>query len=182
MTGEAVHAIATVNDGADATESPWVVSAEERVRLSRIIAAMSDAGLPNEFLARLDEHARASRPVFRMAELWLAESDGPDREETIAHLSEMLDELTDEATQKPKVSFETLAERVLPSVLAHKKKLRELIDRHGGVSEVARRAGIPQPSLSRLLNDASRPRRATLYKIARALDVEESEIVGEWVR
>ena len=79
-------------------------------------------------------------------------------------------------------AFETLAERVLPSVVDHKKRLRDLIDRHGGVSEVARRAGIPQPSLSRLLNDASRPRRATLYKIARALDVEESEIVGEWVR
>jgi DNA-binding phage protein len=183
MSGRAVRAPRTAEAKTiEAPSAPHDLSAEETVLLSRIITAMSDRGLPAEFLVRLDEHARASRPVFRMASVWLGESDGPERDETIVHLQEMLDELADQPTSAPKVTFETLAERVLPSVLEHKKRLRDLIDRHGGVSEVARRAGIPQPSLSRLLNDASRPRRATLYKIARALDVEESEIVGEWAR
>jgi DNA-binding phage protein len=57
-----------------------------------------------------------------------------------------------------------------------------LIDRHGAITKVARKAGIPQPSLSRMLNSASMPRRTTLYKIAKALDLDESEIVTEWVR
>lgn len=184
MSGEAVHApqTAMANNTTEPVEAPFRLSAEDTVLLSRVITEMSDRGLPAGFLARLHEHAQASRPVFRMASVWLGEGDGPDRDETIAHLTEMLDELDDEARERPKISFESLAEQVLPSVLEHKRRLRELIDRQGGVSEVARRAGIPQPSLSRMLNSASRPRQATLYKIARALDVEESEVVGEWFR
>src|SRR5690606_13947732 len=146
------------------------------------ITAMSDCGMPDEFLVLLDRHARASRPIFRMARVWLGEADGDERDETIAHLQEMLDELADEPSEAADVDFDTLERKVLPSVLEHRKRLRELVERHGGVSDVARRAGIPQPSLSRMLNDASRPRRATLYKIARALDVEESDVIGEWVR
>ncbi|MBI4821796.1 MAG: helix-turn-helix transcriptional regulator [Deltaproteobacteria bacterium] len=73
--------------------------------------------------------------------------------------------------------------RSIPSqVLAHKQKLRDLIDRHGGVTQVARLCGIPQPSLSRMLNSASMPRRSTLYRIANALKVPESDVVGEWIR
>jgi transcriptional regulator with XRE-family HTH domain len=50
------------------------------------------------------------------------------------------------------------------------------------VSEVARKSGIPQPSLSRILSSGSMPRRSTLYKIANALGLSEKEIVGEWVQ
>jgi len=57
-----------------------------------------------------------------------------------------------------------------------------LIDQHGGVSEVARKSGIPQPSLSRMLNSGSMSRRSTLYKIANALDLPEKDLVGDWVR
>lgn len=52
---------------------------------------------------------------------------------------------------------------------AHKQRLCDLIDKHGGVSDVARKTGIPQPSLSRMLNSGSMPRKSTLYKIANAL-------------
>jgi DNA-binding phage protein len=63
-----------------------------------------------------------------------------------------------------------------------KRRFRDLIDRHGGVSAVAKKSGIPQPSLSRLLKSASMPRRSTLYKIAVALGVPENEVVMEWTR
>ncbi|MDQ3264273.1 MAG: helix-turn-helix domain-containing protein [Myxococcota bacterium] len=65
---------------------------------------------------------------------------------------------------------------------AFKARLRLLIDKNGGVVEVARRAGIPQPSLSRMLNSSSMPRRSTLFKIANALNLEERDIVTEWMR
>lgn len=58
----------------------------------------------------------------------------------------------------------------------------DLIDRHGGISAVARKSGIPQPSLSRMLSSASMPRKSTLYEIAVALGVPESEVVMEWTR
>jgi DNA-binding phage protein len=66
--------------------------------------------------------------------------------------------------------------------MAFKKRLRDLIDRKGGVSFVAQQSGIPQPSLSRLLNSVSMPRRSTLYKIANALNLPEAEVVTEWSR
>jgi DNA-binding phage protein len=66
--------------------------------------------------------------------------------------------------------------------MEYKRKLRDLIDRHGGVTAVAQKAGIPQPSLSRMLASGSTPRRTTLYRIANALGVPESQIVGEWFR
>jgi DNA-binding phage protein len=83
--------------------------------------------------------------------------------------------------QRPKIPFEKFDD-VTQRIVEHKRRLRALIDRHGGVSEVARRSGIPQPSLSRMLASGSMPRRTTLYRIARALDQDESEIVGEFVK
>jgi DNA-binding phage protein len=67
-------------------------------------------------------------------------------------------------------------------VVAEKARLRQIIDKHGGVSAVAKKSGIPQPSLSRMLGSASIPRRSTLYKIANALGLSEAEIVTEWTR
>jgi DNA-binding phage protein len=66
--------------------------------------------------------------------------------------------------------------------MAEKAKLRQIIDRHGGVSAVAKRCGIPQPSLSRMLSSPSVPRRSTLCKIANALDLSEKDIALEWTR
>ena len=66
--------------------------------------------------------------------------------------------------------------------MAEKAKLRQIIDKHGGVSAVAQKCGIPQPSLSRMLSSTSVPRRTTLYKIANALDLSETEIALEWTK
>jgi DNA-binding phage protein len=71
---------------------------------------------------------------------------------------------------------------VVQRVMTDKARLRDLIDQHGGVSAVAKKSGIPQPSLSRMLSSASIPRRSTLYKIANALDLSEADIVMEWTR
>ena len=66
--------------------------------------------------------------------------------------------------------------------MAFKRRLRDVIDRNGGVTRVAERTGIPQPSLSRMLNTASMPRRTTLLRIAKALDLPETDIATEWTR
>lgn len=66
--------------------------------------------------------------------------------------------------------------------MAEKAKLRKIIDKHGGVSAVAQKSGIPQPSLSRMLSSPSIPRRSTLYRIANALGLSETEMAMEWTR
>ena len=73
-------------------------------------------------------------------------------------------------------------DEVKRDVTEFKKCLREEVDRQGGISELARKTGIPQPSLSRFFSSASMPRRTTLYKIAKALNLPESAIGFKWVQ
>lgn len=49
------------------------------------------------------------------------------------------------ALKKPYVTYDQLGD-VAEQVMAEKAKLRQLIDKHGGVSAVAQKSGIPQPS------------------------------------
>lgn len=87
----------------------------------------------------------------------------------------------DKPLKKPYISYDQLDD-VVDAVRAQKEKLRKLIDAHGGVSEVARKAGMHQSALSRMLNSASMPRRTTLYRIANALDLPETEIATDFLR
>jgi hypothetical protein len=135
-------------------------------------------------VAQASELARVDQGVFELMELWSEAETPHDRDETLADLQEMIDEAAEghgHAEEKPYIPFDDLDE-VGRRVMEHKKKLRELIDRHGGVSKVAVKIGMPQPSLSRMLNSASMPRRTTLYRIANGLGVPEAEVVGEWVQ
>lgn len=165
--------------------SLFITTPEQKVQAARHVVAMDAAGLPTDFVGRVLELAQEDQGVFELLELWVEAAESPsEREHIVANLSEIIDEhdeLPAKTVHKPKINFENLPE-IADQVAAHKQKLRQLIDRHGGVTEVARRAGMPQPSLSRMLNSASMPRRTTLYRIARALDVDESEVVAEWVR
>lgn len=63
-----------------------------------------------------------------------------------------------------------------------KNRLRQAVDAWGGINKLARETSIPQPSLSRFFATASMPRRTTLYKIARALELSERDIATDWIR
>ena len=145
---------------------------------------MADSGLPTDFIAAAMDLAGQEQGAYELMELWSEARPGKERDEIVADLQEALDDWAEAPATpqtKPRIDFDQL-DGVVKNVMAHKRKLRDLIDRHGGVSAVARKSGIPQPSLSRLLSSASMPRRSTLYRIANALGVDEAEIVTEWVR
>lgn len=59
-------------------------------------------------------------------------------------------------------------------------RIRSLMTRHGmSENELARRTGIPQPSINRILNGRSKsPRRANLIKIAEALGTTDEVLLG----
>lgn len=157
---------------------------EQKLQLARIVVQMQDAGLPIEFVAAANELASVDQGAFELLDLWARAENEQDRDETIADIQELLDEgeeLPRHTAERPKLAFSDL-DGVVQQILAHKQRIRDLIDRNGGVSEVARRAGIPQPSLSRMLSSASMPRRTTLYKIAKAIGASEGDIVGDWIR
>lgn len=102
----------------------------------------------------------------------------------IADLQDTLDDIVNdpkEPEERPYLQYEDL-EAIRQDIYEFKEKLREEVDREGGINELARRTGIPQPSLSRFFSSDSMPRRTTLYKIAKALNLPESAIGFKWTR
>lgn len=146
--------------------------------------AMKKGGLDAEFIAEAFDRARSDQGVFDLIALWSEAETKKEKGEIVADIRDVLDDYAEapkSPEHKPYIRFDALNE-VASSIRDHKKRLRDLIDRNGGVSEVARRSGIPQPSLSRMLNSGSMPRRTTLYKIANALGLSEGDVFGEWIR
>jgi DNA-binding phage protein len=159
------------------------VSSSQYLHAAKIATQMRAGGLPEDFVASALALARTSRGVYELMALWEEASTEQDRDEVIADIQSVLEEehgeRVSEPVKKPYLKFDQLDDAVA-RITAAKKKLRDLIDRHGGVTKVAAISGIPQPSLSRMLSDASLPRKTTLYRIANALDVPETEIVTDF--
>jgi hypothetical protein len=157
---------------------------EQAMTLASIMVEMGRAGLDDQFIVAASDLARSDQGLYDLMAMWSAATDATERDEIIADLQESIDDYGDAPAtpvKKPYIKFDNLTD-VARQVMANKAKLRDIIDRHGGVSAVAQKTGIPQPSLSRMLNSPSIPRRSTLYRIANALGLPETEIVTEWSR
>lgn len=128
------------------------------------------AGLPAAFVLRVLELAGESEGVEDLVRLWAEAPDSDEREEVEAELHEALEDREGGARDLRIASAEQ-ADRLLATRLAWKQHLRKLVEDRGGVSAVARRAEMPQPSLSRLLNTPSEPRPATLARLATAMEL-----------
>lgn len=162
---------------------PFKTTAEQRMELAQIVVEMQKAKLNTTFIDSASELARVDQGVFELMALW-DQAKAADRAEILADIQDSIDDYADapQAPQKkPDIRYEQL-EDVASRVMAEKAKLRALIDKHGGVTAVATKTGIPQPSLSRMLNSVSIPRRTTLHKIATALKLSETDIAMEWTR
>jgi DNA-binding phage protein len=163
---------------------PFKTTPKQVMKLASIMVEMKKAGLDQTFIVGASELARTDQGVFDLMALWLGTKDDTERNEIVADIQDSLDDYRDAPPaplKKPYIKFEKLGD-VAKQVMAKKAKLRDIIDRHGGVSAVAQKTGIPQPSLSRMLNSPSMPRRSTLYRIANALKLSEADIVSEWSR
>lgn len=158
------------------------LSLDQFLHAAEIAKAMKVTSLPEPFITAILDAARDNRGIYELMVLWQEAGDETDRDEAVADLQELLEDIEGSPNRpvtKPYIAFDQLDE-VGQRVQVAKRKLRDLIDRHGGVSKVAQLSGIPQPSLSRMLNSASMPRRTTLYRIATALDLPETDIVAEF--
>ncbi len=158
-------------------------TAEQKVMLYQIASKMKSEGLSDQFIAGAVKLGEIYEGAFDLCKLWEEEEDSEERDNLIAVIQneiEDFEEMPSEPTKKPYVSFNDL-DRIGKDVRNFKDKLRSKIDRWGGVSKLAKATGIPQPSLSKMLNSNSMPRRTTLYKIADAMGLSEGEIVTEWL-
>ncbi len=157
---------------------------ENDFHLLDIFNEMHHAGLESAFIFALMENCQKYEGIRDLMAIWFNESIPKERHKIIADLQDCLDDINNtpyhsEKKQKPSLQTEDLNE-IRKNVMQFKQYLREEVDRHGGISELARRTGIPQPSLSRFFSSSSMPRRTTLYKIAKALNLPESTIGFKW--
>lgn len=149
-----------------------------------ILNEMRRAGLESSFIYSLMEYCQRYEGIRDLMEMWFEETDPLEQDKMIADLQESIEDIVDapkKPEERPYLRFEDLA-LISRDVLEFKKQLRTEVDRQGGISEISRRTGIPQPSLSRFFASATMPRRTTLFKIAKALNLPESSIGFKWVR
>lgn len=140
--------------------------------------AMQASGLNEPFLLNVLQYALNDyRSVYELMALWSEADNEADRDAAVADLHDLLEDLSHKGppTEKPKIKPGELP-KLIDRIKTYKAKLRNLIDSRGGITKVSELCGIPQPSLSRMLNSASMPRKTTLYKIVAALGLPESEI------
>ena len=161
---------------------------DQKLEVYEVASLMKASGLPADFITAAVQYAEEYEGGYDLLMLWRDAGDDKDaaeeREQIVADLQALLDEWTEQrpgVEEKPYIRFDAL-KTVAAKIAAFKDELRRKVDAWGGVSQLARATGIPQPSLSRFFNSAAMPRRTTLYKIARALDLSETEITTDWIR
>ncbi len=144
--------------------------------------AMTKTGLPDVFVADAVRTAMEFEGVLDLLVLWRDEGEETEREEIIADIQELVDDC--QQTEKKEavyIRFDDL-ESVAKDVRKFKDGLLLVVDQRGGLTHLSRLTGMPQPSLSRFFNSSSMPRRGTLLKIAKALDLSAVEVATDWVR
>jgi len=149
--------------------------------LFSIAQTMRAAGHPDSFVARALDRAHEFRGIADLMGLWIeAEGDAEERDEIIADIHELLIDIDGPRGRKERyVRFDDL-DAIARDVMAFKDRLRAEIEKAMTLTELSQKTGMPLPSLSRFFSQPSMPRRATLLKIADALDLSGVEIASEW--
>ncbi len=158
------------------------ISPDFKVEMIEVGHKMKLAGLPALFISNAVQLSFEFEGVYNLMKMWEDESDSEERDEIIADIQGLIDD----NTQKEKIEgvyirFDDL-EAVAQDIRKFKDNLRVIVDQNGGIGNLAQLTGIPQPSLSRLFSSAAMPRRATLLKIAKALNLSQIQIATEWSR
>jgi len=149
-----------------------------------IFNEMRRVGLESTFIFALMENCQRYEGIRNLLVMWFEENNTEEKSKIVADLQEILDDIKDiprTSEERPYLHFDDLSS-IKRDILKFKNRLREETDRQGGISELSRRTEIPQPSLSRFFNSNSMPRRTTLYKIAKALNLPESVVGFKWTR
>jgi DNA-binding phage protein len=153
---------------------------ELRVEAFEIGSLMRRAGLPHHFIAQAVDFSAEFGGILELMRMWRDESEASERDAIVADIQELIDDCSQAGkVEAAYVRFDDL-ERIAANVRAFKDGLRVIVDERGGIGKLAEATGIPQPSLSRFFSTAAMPRRTTLFRIARALNLSQVQIASQW--
>jgi len=156
--------------------------ADRNVELIEIGHQMKQERLSNTFVATAVQTAFQYEGVYDLMKMWSEESEKKEKDEIIADIQDMIDECAQkEKIEGAYIRFDDLG-KIAKNIRSFKDNLRMIVDKKGGIKAVAELTGIPQPSLSRFFSSNTMPRRVTLLKIARALNLGQVQIATEWSR
>lgn len=155
-------------------------SSSEQVKLFSIAVKMKQESLSDSFIVSAVRTALEFEGVADLMEFWMEESDKKLKNEIIADIQEMIEDcVPKEKTEEIFIKFNDL-DAIAKDIRAFKDSLLQKVMNSGGISKLAELTGIPQPSLSRFFNSNSMPRRSTVLKIAKALDLGEIKMDILW--
>ncbi len=153
---------------------------DEQLHLFQIAFQMKGADLPSDFIVASVKCALEFDGVADLLRLWEEETDQKERDEIIADIQDMINACAQTGiTEEAYVRFNDL-DTIAKNIRAFKDSLLTEVVERGGISELAKLTGIPQPSLSRFFNTNTMPQRSTLLKIAKALNLEQVKIEKLW--
>lgn len=153
-----------------------------QMELYHIATAMEKEGLSKSFVVAAVQTASEFEGVYDLIKLWSEENDSLERDQIVADIQELIEDCNQkEKIERAYIRFDDL-DSIAKDIRAYKDRLREKVDNFGGVQKLSELTGIPQPSLSRFFNSNTMPRRTTLYKIAKALNLSELDTSTEWSR
>jgi len=141
----------------------------------------TEAKLSNKFIASAICMALEYEGVADLIVLWSKEIDPKERDEIIADIQELIDDCAvQEKVEPTSIKFNDL-DAIAKNIRQFKDSLLSVVDQQGGLKRLAQLTGIPQPSLSRFFNTDAMPRRATLLKIAKALELKDIKLASELI-
>jgi len=161
---------------------PPISHSDLELELYDIAIQMKKAGLSSNFITAAVKVALEFEGVYDLMKMWEEETELKEREEIIADIQDMLDDCTlSGKTEIPYIRFNDL-DSIAKNIRGFKDSLRLIVEKNGGINKLSDLTGIPQPSLSRFFNSVSMPKRVTLLKIAKALNLSAIEVATEWSR
>lgn len=134
-------------------------------------ARMLEAGLPEKWVADLSAAARTWPGINDLMDAWDSAENDEDRDGAIEVMQDLLNDL-----ERPIISHTTNSCEELKAegerLRAYKDGLRVMVEAGGGISAVAERAGMPRPSLNRLLTSGAWPTQGAVAQLALGLGVD----------
>ena len=151
-----------------------------QVKLFAIAVKMKKTGLADSFIVNAVKTALHLEGVADLMHLWMDEKDKKERDEIIADMQDMIDACGQKGkSEEIYIKFNDL-DAIAKNIRAFKDSLYQEVMKRGGINKLAELTGIPQPSLSRFFNSNAMPQRATVLKIAKALNLDEIKIDILW--
>jgi DNA-binding phage protein len=143
-----------------------------QVKLFDIAIRMKKAGLADSFIVKTVETALEFEGVADLMHIWADEKNRDERDEVIADIQDMIDACAQkEKSEEMYIKFNDL-DAIAKDIRAFKDSLYQIVMQRGGITKLSELTSIPQPSLSRFFNSDAMPRRSTVLKIAKALDLD----------